>query len=83
MQKQPKYRFTLRNIIAGVGGLMFLAGAILAALFTIVAIVVLFQGGTPSLLVPASCVGVMLIGWALVAMTGKKLRRVLSVVANP
>jgi len=83
MPRLPKYRFTFRNIIAGIGGLLFLIGAIFLTLFTIVAIVLLIQGESPSPFVLATCVGIMLVGWALVAMTGKKLRYVLTVVSNP
>mgnify|MGYP000868615277 CR=1 FL=1 len=82
MHGQPKHRITFRNIIAGIGGLIFFAGIIFAVFSLIVAIVMLAQGKSVSPLIIVLVGGIMLLGWILVLLSGKKLRNVMKEILS-
>ncbi|MFD1858683.1 hypothetical protein EHW97_06070 [Aeromicrobium camelliae] len=77
-----RVRLTPGRIVAGLGGLIFFAGAVLTAGAAVVIAVMVAQGDRPSPWVPVGTCVPMLIGWALVRLTGRTLRRVLPIVTN-
>jgi len=82
MNTEPKKPNAFRNIIAFIGGLIFLAGSVFTAFSIVVSIVMLFQGKPVSPLILLLIAGILLMGWIIILLSGVKFREAMKMILS-